>query len=415
METLGNPMATFGNQNDNFTEEIFCCNICDYTCSKKYNYNRHMANGKHKMPQNGNFCQLLATFGNQNDKNDKNDKNEQIFYCKYCHYKSSIKCNYERHIKTLSHLRNEQNDKNEQLKNEQNEQNDKNEEQKNYKFQCICGKKYKDKSGLWKHKNKCIHVSNSKNQIVKYEDSDDSSSDNKQNTMLYNLVIEVLKQNKDLVAEVCKSNPNPTNTIAIPQNSIVATTTTNDSHNSHNNIQNNLVDSYNTTNNQNNTFNLQVFLNEKCKNAMNIMDFVDSLEPQLSDLESIGRLGFVNGLSNIIIKNLKALDVTMRPVHCNDSKRETVYVKDNDEWEKDDENKSKLRKAVKYIAHKNVKLVPQWKAKYPDYLDSSSANSDKYNNMVIEVLGGDDDSNVSENKIMKKIVKEVVIDKNIKL
>ena len=167
------------------------------------------------------------------------------------------------------------------------------------------------------------------------------------------------------------------------------------------------------TNSHNKTFNLQFFLNETCKNAMNIMDFVDSLQLQLSDLESIGQLGFVDGLSSIIIKHLKALDVTMRPVHCSDSKRESVYVKHDNKWEKDDETKSKLRKAVKYIAHKNTKLIPQWKAKYPDFMDSTSKHSDQYNNLVIEVLGGDDlDSSVNENKIIRRIAREMVIDKN---
>lgn len=408
-------METFGNPQVKNLGQIFYCNICDFKCKEKNVYDKHILNGKHKMPLNGNFCQLLETFGNEKgQKGQKGQKINCMYYCQKCDYTCYKKYAYERHTASYKHIYKMPQKEDENVQKGQNGQNDNFEEEENFKFECVCGKKYKNKSGLWKHKNKCIQVSKSKNQIVEYEDSE-SSSDNKQNTMLYNLVIEVLKQNKELVSEVCKSSTNT----STPQNSIVATTTTNDSHNSHNNIQNNLVDSYNTTtnttNNQNNTFNLQVFLNEKCKNAMNIMDFVDSLEPQLSDLESIGKLGFVNGLSNIIIKNLKALDVTMRPVHCNDSKRETVYVKDNDEWEKDDENKSKLRKAVKYIAHKNVKLVPQWKAKYPDYLDSSSANSDKYNNMVIEVLGGEDDSNISENKIMRKIVREVVIDKHIKL
>lgn len=400
METLGNFMETFGNPYVENLGQIFYCNICDYKCFEKNDYEKHMSDGKHKNGQNGNFWQLLETFGNEKgQKGQKGQKINCVYYCEKCDYTCYKKYTYERHVASTRHINKVPPKQEENGQKGQNGQNDKNDEQENYEFECICGKKYKNKSGLWKHKNKCIEVSK-KNQITEY--NDDEESGDGQNKLLYNLVIEVLKQNKDLVAEVCKSN-NTNNS----NNSIVAT---NDSHNTENNLIN---DSYNTT--TNNTFNLQVFLNEKCKNAMNIMDFVDSLEPQLSDLENIGRLGFVNGLSNIIIKNLKALDVTMRPVHCNDSKRETVYVKDNDEWEKDDENKSKLRKAVKYIAHKNVKLVPQWKAKYPDYLDSSSANSDKYNNMVIEVLGGDDDSNVNENKIMKKIVREVVIDKNIKL
>jgi hypothetical protein len=144
---------------------------------------------------------------------------------------------------------------------------------------------------------------------------------------------------------------------------------------------------------------------------MNVSDFVDSLHLQLSDLESVGELGFVDGISKIIIKNLKALDETERPIHCTDKKRETFYIKDEDKWEKDDDNKTRIRQAINHVAHENTLLIPQWKAKHPDYNDCSSAYSDKYNNMVIEVLGGEHSNDVNENKIIKKIAKEVIIDK----
>ena len=379
METLGNFMETFGNHKNKKNGQIFCCEFCDYKCTERNDYETHMANGKHKMPPNGNFCQLLSTFGNE--KGQKGQKSSCVYYCEKCDYLCYKKYTYERHIASLKHI-NKMPQKMD--KNGQNGQMDKNEEQKNCKFECVCGKKYKNKSGLWKHKNKCTELSKNtenENQIVAFGEQDKS---------MYNLVLEVLKHNKDIVVEMCKSNNNSNNT------------------NNHNEQNNNTI----TTHSHNKTFNLQVFLNENCKNAMNLMDFVDSLEPQLSDLENVGRLGFVNGLSNIIIKNLKALDVTMRPVHCSDSKRETVYVKENDEWEKDDETKSKLRKAVRNIADKNMKLIPQWKAKYPDYMESTSKQSDQYNNLIIEILGGDDESSVNEDKVMKKIVREVVIDKH---
>ena len=112
----------------------------------------------------------------------------------------------------------------------------------------------------------------------------------------------------------------------------------------------------NTTNSHNKAFNLQFFLNETCKDAMNIMDFVDSIKLQLSDLERVGELGFVDGISNIIVKNLKELDVTERPIHCTDKKREVLYVKDEDKWEKDDE-KNKIKKAIKRVANKNIRLL----------------------------------------------------------
>ena len=149
---------------------------------------------------------------------------------------------------------------------------------------------------------------------------------------------------------------------------------------------------------------------------MNLMDFVDSLKLQLSDLESVGKLGFVEGISNIIIKNLKALDIHKRPVHCSDSKREVMYIKDEDKWEKENEEKNRLRKAIKYVAHKNTKILPEFKAKYPDCGKSESKQLEQYNKLVIEAMGGRGDNDIEkENKIIKNIAKEVVIDKNINL
>jgi hypothetical protein len=165
----------------------------------------------------------------------------------------------------------------------------------------------------------------------------------------------------------------------------------------------------NNTNSLNKTFNLQFFLNETCKDAMNIMDFVDSVQLQLDDLEKVGECGFVNGISNIIIKNLKNLDITQRPVHCTDVKREVLYVKDEDKWVKEEQEKQKLRKAVKHIAHKNSKLIALFREKYPDCNKSDSKYSNKYNKLIIEAFSGDYDS---ENSIIKKISKATLVDKN---
>jgi hypothetical protein len=157
---------------------------------------------------------------------------------------------------------------------------------------------------------------------------------------------------------------------------------------------------------------LNVFLNEHCKDAMNITDFVDSLKIQLSDLESVGKLGFVEGISNIIVKNLKALEVHKRPVHCSDSKREVMYIKDEDKWEKENEEKNKLRKVIKKIANKNSRLLPAFKEKYPDCGKSDSKFSDQYNKLIVEAMGGPGDNDYEkEDKIIKKIAKEVTIDK----
>jgi hypothetical protein len=176
-----------------------------------------------------------------------------------------------------------------------------------------------------------------------------------------------------------------------------------------NGICNNTNTINNSTNNSHNkTFNLQVFLNETCKDAMNITDFVNSIKIQLSDLEKFGEVGYVEGISKIITTNLKALDITQRPVHCTDKKRETMYVKDEDKWEKEDDNKTKLRKAIKIVSNKNIKVLPQFREKYPEYSNSSSKISDKYDKMVIEVMVSDNDK---DNNIIKNISNVTTIDK----
>jgi len=164
------------------------------------------------------------------------------------------------------------------------------------------------------------------------------------------------------------------------------------------------------TNSHNKTFNLQLFLNETCKDAMNIMDFVDAIKIQLEDLVKVGEIGYVDGISNIITTNLKALDVTQRPIHCTDKKRETLYVKDEDKWEKENEEKDKIRKAIKTVSCKNISVIPEFKEKYPDCRESDSKYSDQYSKILIESMGNDCEN---EDKIIKNISKNVILDKDI--
>jgi len=165
--------------------------------------------------------------------------------------------------------------------------------------------------------------------------------------------------------------------------------------------------SHNTTTthtNSHNAFNLNFFLNETCKNAMNITDFVDSIKLQLTDFMDVGQAGFVQGISNIIVKRLNDLDETIRPIHCTDQKRETFYVKDENKWEKEEDDMKKIRKMIKKIAYKNETLMPVYKEQYPDYNDPASKRSDQYSKFVIEALGGDGDNSAEkENKIIRHI------------
>jgi hypothetical protein len=157
-----------------------------------------------------------------------------------------------------------------------------------------------------------------------------------------------------------------------------------------------------------------MFLNETCKNAMNISDFANSIQLQLSDLEDVGELGYVNGISNIIIKNLKELDITERPIHCTDGKREILYIKDHDIWEKENEQKDKMVKFVKNVANKNIKMLNEFKNNYPDCIRCESKISDHYNKLVMEAMGGSGNNyDEKHEKIIKKISKEVIIDKDV--
>jgi len=243
--------------------------------------------------------------------------------------------------------------------------------EKNALYTCgVCNKEYKDYSGLWRHKKKCtLHEKKVETNI---EPAKTNPSDR-------DLMMMIIQENNDLKTMMMEIIKNGT---------------------------------HNITNSNNKTFNLQVFLNETCKDAMNIMDFVNSIEIDLDDLEKVGELGYVNGMTNIILKNLNALDITKRPLHCTDIKREIMYIKDDNKWEKETENKDKLKKALKYIIHKNAKMLNVFKAKYPDCIKSYSNRCDQYNKLVIEVLGGKGDNETQNNeKIIRRIAREVTINK----
>jgi hypothetical protein len=316
----------------------------------------------------------------------KAEKGGLFFSCEHCDYNTCELSKFTRHVLTDKHKRMTNGL---HLGGKKAEKAEKIEDDK--KFACICGCTYKYRQGLWKHKKSCVD-------FIKSETPDFFEETEKKEPTIAGLDANFLKfvlenntENiKNIVMEVCKQiQPN-----------------------------NNMNNSYNTTqqthnNSHNKTFNLQIFLNETCKDAMNLTDFINSIDLQLSDLESVGKLGFVNGISNILIKNLNAMDVTKRPVHCSDTKREVMYVKEDGKWEKDEENNAKLRKAIKKLAFNNSKLLPVYRKKYPDSENPLSSKSDKYNKLVIEAYGGKNDDIINENKIIKNIVKETGIDKDL--
>ena len=290
----------------------------------------------------------METLGNKIQQNSA-----KKYSCNICDYNTDRKCNFDTHLISRRHVINSANG---------NFGNIFQQKFSEIKYMCVnCDKGFINRSGLWKHKQKCCEVIHEEKKL----DKDD-------------LIKTLIEQNAKLMAIL-----------------------ENGTHNNNNNTTH--------TNSHNKAFNLNFFLNETCKNAMNITDFVDSIKLQLSDLMDVGELGYVEGISKIIVKNLNNLDETERPIHCTDKKRETMYIKDENQWEKEDENKTRLKKVVNRIADKNIRLLPQFREKYPEYKNSSSKISDNYDKMVIEVMTIDDDKN---EKIIKKISNATIINKS---
>ena len=293
---------------------IFSCEKCDFTCSKKGDWKRHLLTSKHKLMYNVTKCDEIL------------HKNIKAYMCENC------------------------------------------------------AKQYNSRNGLWSHKKKCTIVQSSENNEIKPDIVDLLMNENKE---FKNVIIDLMKSNQDLqkqMLDVCKNS-----------------NTTNNNH-SHNK-----------------TFNLQFFLNEQCKDAMNIMDFVNTFQLQFSDLERIGEVGYVEGISNIVIDKLNGMDVYKRPIHCSDAKREIMHVKDNDVWTKDNANNDKIRLALKYITKKNIDLIRPWAIANPGAMNSDHRLNDKYQLMVIEAMGGNKNKTMKEgeDKIIKKISRMVLINKNV--
>jgi hypothetical protein len=283
------------------------------------------------------------------------------FYCKKCNFFTSKKSNYREHILTLKHQKTLIGD---YLLTEKAEiQPD------GYKCE-ICLTSYKSRNGLWKHKKKCTEDNNKIKESVITDKE---------------LIVMLVKQNSQLM-DALKNGTN--NTI----------NTNNTNINSHNK-----------------TFNLQVFLNETCKNAMNIDEFVSSIKPQLSELESTGRLGYVEGVSNIIIRNLNSLNIHDRPFHCSDQKREVIYIKDNNEWTREDKDKPILTKAIKTIANENIKNINEWRKEHPECVKSDSKNNNLYLKIVSNSMCGltQEETDKNMNKIISNLAKNVVINKTL--
>ena len=290
-------------------------------------------------------------------------KNAEFFHCEYCDFKCSKQSNYSTHLLTAKHLKRYnmiQNDTKKMPKNATSQ------------YMCDCGRIFSYHSGLWRHKKKCKE--NKENEELEKLVSEHNGPTDKELMMM---LIKDNSEMKKMMMEVIKNG------------------------------------THNTNNSHNKTFNLQFFLNEQCKDAINITDFVNSIQLQLEDLEETGRLGYVDGISRVVIKNLDDMNTHKRPIHCSDSKREILYIKDNDQWIKENDNKDTMIKMIKQVANKNMKKIPEWVKAHPDCLDSDSKQNDKYLRIVSNSMSGstEEEQKNNINKIISKVAKEVVINK----
>jgi hypothetical protein len=287
------------------------------------------------------------------------DNKNLKYICENCNYNTSRKSQYFRHLETNKHYK-KAHKKNEDATKVLNN------------FTCICENTYLYKSGLYKHKKKCVMINNN-NAIKKMSNEE--------------LFLSILKDNQDFKQMLIEQN---TKIMELTKNTNVI-----------------------TNNNNNTNFNLQMFLNVQCKDALNITEFVDSLQPKIEDLEMTGKLGYVEGISKIFLNGLQGLDINRRPIHCSDQKRETIYIKNNNTWEKENDNRENLKLAIKTIASKNIKQISVWQKENPDCFDSSSKKNDQYLRIVSNSMNGltPEETQKNYDKIISKLVKEVVIQK----
>ena len=310
--------------------------------------------------------------------NEKNAKKTPFFACDLCDFKCCKQSDYDRHIETNKHKRLTETNKKEPISNPKT-------------FVCVCGNKYNHISSLAKHKRTCISVKTHESTSVTKEDDYNTINDVVLETKIKEKIESATdKELKDLVKDLIKHNGELMKTI------------------------NNIIPKIgNTTNNttMNNNFNLNVFLNEQCKDALNISDFIDSLKITLEDLLFSKTNGITRGITDVMIKGLKELDIHKRPIHCTDIKRDIMYIKDEDKWQKDD-NHDMMKNTIVKIADMERTALQQWALDNPDWMDTERKQIE-YLTMMRSICEPIENYNNYERKIIKNIGKEILIDKKI--
>ena len=305
-------------------------------------------------------------------------KSSTIYECKKCAYKTVRESQFDRHILTAKHKK---------LTN----LTEKVPKSSKLLFECdICNKHYKSRMGLWSHKKKCETTQNTEITIDMTPRAITINKPIGDN----NAMMELLKQNqefKELLIEQQHENQELQKQLleAVKEGKTI------------------------NNNTQNNKFNLNFFLNEQCKDAMNISEFLEDMTLDLEDLTETGRLGYVNGISRILVNKLRELDTYKRPLHCTDLKRETLYIRDNDVWEKEEDSKAKLQELVNKVANKNCKTMRQWTEIHPDYTEMDTPDNQEFMKLSDAILGGfgEQESKQFRDRVIRSVIKEVVINK----
>jgi hypothetical protein len=360
----------------------FHCEKCHYYTSNKYDFNIHLSTAKHIQCVNVDILEITSS-----------TNPAKQFHCEKCDYYTNRKSFFDKHLLTIKHKNNATG------------------EQKQPNHKCnTCNKEYLNYSGLWKHKKTCFINTETNNKQL-------------QNTISLNpeIFLEVLKESKEIQNVLVEQNKELQNKLLEKENQLLEQNKELQNKLLEQNKEHNqqiielaknqsIVNNNNTTNQQ---FNLQFFLNETCKDAMNIVDFVNSLQLTTDDFETTGKLGFVDGISRIFIKELKKIDTEKLPIHCTDFKRETVYIKDNNTWEKENDEKKKLKWTIDRIAKLNYNQIQQWQEKFPECRENNTPANEYFFRLARVALGGygKEEEDKFREKIMKNILKEVVLDK----
>ena len=307
---------------------------------------------------------------------------DEDYWCNLCDYKCYKTKHYSQHLLTQKHLR-----KQHALTGNAMETQNKT----LTSYECnTCNISFKSRSGLWKHSHKCNSIATTPQ--IQPASSIHTSSDDMQTS----LIIELVKQNQEFKQLLIEQNKT---IIELAKNGQVNNNTINNTSN--------------INNNHNKTFNLQFFLNETCKDAMNMKDFIQSLELSLPELEKMGEVGFAEGMSRVFVNRLNSLDITKRPIHCSDVKREIIHIKDDNKWERDNANLDRLRKIIKQLTHKNIFKVDDWKKANPGCTEYNNRKNDQYLRINMEAIGpiGEDEENRDFGKIIRRVAEHTAIDK----